>query len=274
MSPDGKQLIASVLTLPARNPNAQGPPDPPFVPGSHAYLEIFAAPVGGPATSMGRTDLGTFSYSAPILRVVGWDDIGPLVTLQQSLGTQQGSLGNWFEGMQLAHLDPSGHAGPAFTPADCMPWQALDDSSVLCSRGDFRNVRLIDVEGKTVASFPGVSGPFLTLSPDRAWVAYLGWRAKPERQSRDTARRLLSGGLARRHNDCRISRSQKQRRHGREYGPGAPLKPQPYRRSRIHGRSRRDSLNATSNLGRAADRLPSAPSGVFRPGDGSGSAPA
>ena len=174
VSPDGKQLIASVLTLPARNPNAQSPPDPPFVPGSHAYLEIFAAPVGGPAASMGRTDLGAFSYSAPILRVVGWDDIGPLVTLQQSLGTQQGSLGNWFEGMQLAHLDASDHPGPAFTPADCMPWQELNDASVLCSSGDFRNVRLIDVEGKTVASFPAASGPFLTLSPDKAWVAYLG----------------------------------------------------------------------------------------------------
>jgi hypothetical protein len=106
--------------------------------------------------------------------VVGWDDIGPLVTLEQSLGTQQGSLGNWSQGMQLAHLDASGHPGPAFTPADCMPWQELDDASVLCSSGDFRNVRLIDVEGKTVASFPGVSGQFLTLSPDKAWVAYHG----------------------------------------------------------------------------------------------------
>jgi hypothetical protein len=55
-----------------------------------------------------------------------------------------------------------------------MPWQELNDASVLCSSGDFRNVRLIDVEGKTVASFPAASGPFLTLSPDKAWVAYLG----------------------------------------------------------------------------------------------------
>jgi hypothetical protein len=96
------------------------------------------------------------------------------VTLEQSLGTQQGSLGTWFEGMQLARLDESGHPGPAFTPADCMPWQELDDASVLCSSGDFRSVTLIDATGKTVVSFPGVSGPFLTLSPDKSWVAYLG----------------------------------------------------------------------------------------------------
>ena len=108
------------------------------------------------------------------MRVVGWDGSGPVVTLQQSLGTQQGSLGNWFEGMQLARLDPSGHPGPAFTPSDCMPWQELDDASVLCSSGDFRNVRLIEAGGKTIASFAGVSGPFLTISPDKAWVAYLG----------------------------------------------------------------------------------------------------
>jgi hypothetical protein len=96
------------------------------------------------------------------------------VTLQQSLGTQQGSLGTWFEGMQLARLDASGHPGPAFTPADCMPWQELDDASVLCSSGDFRNVTLIDAGGKAIASFQGVSGPFLTLSPNKAWLAYLG----------------------------------------------------------------------------------------------------
>ena len=174
VSPDGKRVIASVLTLPAKNPNAQMGEDPPYVSGSHAFIELFAADVGGPARSLVRTDLGTFSNSSQILRVVGWDGGGPLVTLQQSLGTQQGSLGTWFEGMQLAHLDASGHPGPAFTPADCMPWQELDDASVLCSSGDFRNVTLIDARGKTVASFPGVSGPFLTLSPDQSWLAYHG----------------------------------------------------------------------------------------------------
>jgi len=175
VSPDGKRVIASVLTLPARNPNAQMGGDPPFVAGSHAFVELFAAEAGGPARSLVRTDLGTFSNtSSQFLRVVGWDGGGPLVTLQQSLATQQGSLGTWFEGMQLAHLDASGHPGPAFTPADCMPWQELDDASVLCSSGDFRNVSLIDIGGKTITAFPGVSGPFLTLSPDKAWVAYHG----------------------------------------------------------------------------------------------------
>jgi len=174
VSPDGKRVIASVLTLPAKNPLAQTAADPPFVAGSHAFIELFAADAGGAARSLVRTDLGTLSNTTKILRVVGWDGGGPLVTLEQSLGTQQGSLGTWFEGMQLAHLDASGHPGPAFTPADCMPWQELDDASVLCSAGDFRNVTLINAAGKTVASFPGVSGPFLTLSPDQSWLAYHG----------------------------------------------------------------------------------------------------
>lgn len=174
VSPDGKRVVASVLTLPAKNPNAQMGGDPPYVAGSHAFIELFAAEFGGPARSLVRTDLGTFSNSSQILRVVGWDGGGPLVTLQQSLGTQQGSLGNWFEGMQLAHLDATGHPGPAFTPVDCMPWQELGDASVLCSSGGFGNVTLIDAGGKTLSAFPGVSGPFLTLSPDKAWLAYLG----------------------------------------------------------------------------------------------------
>jgi hypothetical protein len=174
VSPDGTHVIASVLTLPRKNPSAQTPADPPYVAGSHGFIELFAADAGGPARSLVRRDLGTFSNTWQILRVVGWDDGGPLVTLQQSLGTQQGSLGTWFEGMQLAHLDAAGTPGPAFTPADCMPWQELDDASVLCSGGDFRNVTVINAGGKTIASFPGVSGPFLTLSPDKAWLAYVG----------------------------------------------------------------------------------------------------
>jgi hypothetical protein len=173
-SPDGTRVIASVLTLPAKNPNAQTPGDAPYVAGSHAFIEVFAADAGGPARSLVRTDLGASSNGWQVMRVVGWDGGGPLVTLQQSLGTQQGSLGNWAEGMQLAHLDASGHPGPALTPADCMPWQELDDASILCSGGDFRNVTLIDGGGKTIGSFPGVSGPFLTVSPNKAWVAYHG----------------------------------------------------------------------------------------------------
>ncbi len=174
VNPDGTHVIATVLTLPAKNPNAQTAGDPPFVAGSHAFIEFFAGNAGAPALSLLRTDLGTFSNSSQIPRVVGWDARGPVATLQQGLGTQQGSLGNWFEGMQLAHLDASGHPGPAFTPADCMPWQELDDASVLCSSGGFGNVTLIDAGGKTLAAFPGVSGPFLTMSPDKAWLAYLG----------------------------------------------------------------------------------------------------
>jgi hypothetical protein len=179
VSPDGTRVIASVLTLPAKNPNAQTPGDPPYVAGSHAFIEVFAADAGGPTRSLVRTDLGNLSNNAQMVRVVGWDGTGPLVTLQQSLGTQQGSLGTWFEGTQLAHLDASGRPGPAFTPGECMPWQELDDASVLCSGGDFRNVTLIDAAGKTIASFPGVSGPFLTISPDKTWVAYLGGAQNP-----------------------------------------------------------------------------------------------
>jgi hypothetical protein len=176
VSPDGNRVVASVLTLPDKNPDEQM--REPYRPGSHAFIELFAADVGGPARSLGRTDLGSFSNTSQILRVVGWDGGGPVVTLQQSLGTQQGSLGTWFEGMQLAHLDTSGHPGPAFTPADCMPWQELEDASVLCSSGGFGNVTLIDAGGKTLAAFPGAFGPFLTISPDKAWLAYLGGAQK------------------------------------------------------------------------------------------------
>jgi hypothetical protein len=174
VSPDGKRLLASILTLPARNPNAQHPPDPPYVAGAHAFLELFAADTGGAARSLGRTDLGTGINNSKVLRVVGWDAIGPVVTLQQNLGSQQGSLGYGFEGWQLAHLDSSGHAGSPITPADCYPWQELADMSVLCSSGSYRDIKLIAANGTKVVSFPGVSGPFLAVSPDGSRVAFPG----------------------------------------------------------------------------------------------------
>lgn len=172
VSPDSKHLMASVLTLPARNPNAQTPVDPPFVAGSHAFLEIFAADAGGQARSLSRTDLGTSPGNW--MRVVGWDRSGPLVTLQTGLGTQQGSLGNWLGGTQLAHLDSAGRPGSAITPAACLPWQLLDDGRILCSDPYYRVVTLIASGGAIVARFPDVPGPFLALSPDESWLAFHG----------------------------------------------------------------------------------------------------
>jgi hypothetical protein len=174
VSPDGKHLVASVLTLPARNPNAQTVGDPPYLAGSHAFLELFSADTGGAARSMGRTDLGTDINNSKMMRVVGWDAIGPVVTLQQNLGSQQGSLGNGFEGWQLAHLDSSGRAGSPITPADCYPWQELADMSVLCSSASYGDIKLIAANGTKVVSFPGASGPFLAVSPDGSRVAFLG----------------------------------------------------------------------------------------------------
>jgi len=174
VSPDGKHLVASVFTLPARNPNAQHPPDPPYVAGSHAYLELFAADAGGSARSLVRTDLGTPTNNWKVLRVVGWDAMGPVVTLQQNLGSQQGSLGYGFEGWQLAHLDASGHPESPITPEDCYPWQELADMSVLCSSGSYGDIKLIAANGTKVVSFPGASGPFLAVSPDGSRVAFLG----------------------------------------------------------------------------------------------------
>ena len=174
VSPDGKHMVASVFTLPSKNPNAHEIGDPLYVAGSHAYLELFAADAGGPARSLGRTDLGTESNSWHVLRVVGWDAMGPVATLQQNFGSQQGSLGNGFEGFQLAHLDASGHPGSPITPADCYPWQELADMSVLCSSGNYTDIRVINADGKFVATFSGATGPFLTISPDGTWLAYHG----------------------------------------------------------------------------------------------------
>jgi hypothetical protein len=174
VSPDGKHLIASVLTLPERNPNAQSPLDPPYVAGSHAYLEIFAADAGGSPRSLARTDLGTDLNSQAPLRVVGWDAMGPLVTLQQNFGSQQGSLGNAFEGFLLAHLDSTGRPEAAFTSPDCYPWQELSDMSILCSNPSYGGIRVSGPGDKTIATFPGASGPFLALSPDGSWLAYHG----------------------------------------------------------------------------------------------------
>lgn len=177
VSPDGNHLVASVLTLPAQNPNySMSCGCGPWVAGSHGFVELFAADLGGAIRSLQKMDLGTGDKLGPAMRVVGWDQTGPLVTIQMNLGSQQGSLGNSFEGCCLAHLDSTGRAGSTLTASDCYAWQEGADGSILCGSQNFDRLWLVDRTGHTTVTVqtPGQGALFLALSPDGASVASHG----------------------------------------------------------------------------------------------------
>jgi hypothetical protein len=177
VSQDGNHLVASVLTLPAQNPNySMSCGCGPWVAGSHGSVELFAADSGGQVRSLQKIDLGSGDKLAPAMRVVGWDQTGPIVTLQMNLGSQQGSLGNSFEGCCLAHLDSTGRAGTPLTGNDCYAWQVGIDGNILCGSQNYDRLWLVDRTGHTAGTVqtPGQGALFLALSPDGALVASHG----------------------------------------------------------------------------------------------------
>jgi hypothetical protein len=168
VKPDGTQLSAVILHLPAiKDPIPSFPADP-FVANSHWFLEALSAEVGAPAKSLYKTDLGIEHQDSKTLSMVGWDAIGPVVTTDTGLGTQ-----NTLQGRQIfghaAHLDASGKAGAAGWGNDCYLWAVIADGTGICGERLAKKASVRSAAGSTIWSLPdGESAVWLTLAPDGA----------------------------------------------------------------------------------------------------------
>ena len=151
VSPDGRKLAATVLTVPAV--------------GGDWTLEVETAVPGRLPTVVKREDLGT-ALPKPAL-VVGWDVGGALLSTETALT----GAGGWqLHGTGLAHLQASGDAGPALGGQGCTPWSWSPDGSILCS-GSPNTVR--DPAGNVLWKIPAGAYSLLgqALSPDAFHVA-------------------------------------------------------------------------------------------------------
>jgi hypothetical protein len=154
VSPDGRQIEASVLTVPAA--------------GASWTVDLEVVQAGGQPRRLRHDDLGP-GTPAPTL-VVGWDLGGPLATLNTKLSGGLADGGWQLHGSALVHLDAEGNPGAPLGGADCKPWSFAADGSVLCA-GSPATVR--DPAGNVLWTLPaGAYNLFgRALAPDAAHVA-------------------------------------------------------------------------------------------------------
>ncbi len=154
VSPDGNQVEASVLTVPAA--------------GGAWSVDLEVAQSGGQPRKLHHDDLGT-ATPAPTL-VVGWDLGGPLATLGTKLSGGAADGGWRLHGTALVHLDAQGNPGPPLGGSACRPWGSAPDGTVLCT-GSPPTVR--DPAGNVLWTLPAGSYNLFgsALAPDAGHVA-------------------------------------------------------------------------------------------------------
>jgi len=172
VSLDGKHLIATVLsTPPLHDPLPRTLGDPLFQEGGRWTLKLQTADAGGSTTTTLQRDLGTTTPQPT--QIVGWDEHGPLATLNTNLAAQQAPPSTHLFGAPLIHLAADGTHLDVVGGPDCTPVDALPDGTVACSN----NERQFTVRSSSGASLWQVSLPSdnyyygLWLSPDANAVA-------------------------------------------------------------------------------------------------------
>ena len=166
--PDGKQLIAIVLsTPPLHDPPPQALGDPVFGPGSWS-LDLETATAGGTAAVVLHKNFGT-SFPSPTV-ITGWDQYGPTETLNSAICTQNVLPSTKYTGT-LIHLAMDGTHLDQIGGADCQAWDELVDGTVLCGSGDWQSFSVRRKNGDVLWSRSGGYLQNVTLSSDGNGVA-------------------------------------------------------------------------------------------------------
>lgn len=169
VSPDGKQLIAIVLTTPPlHDPPPQTLGDPIFGPGSWS-LDLETASLGGTASVALHKNLG-IAFPSPTV-ITGWDQFGPTATLNSKICTQNSLPSLSYTGT-LIHLGLDGTHLDHIGGSDCQAWDELADGTVLCGGADWTAFSVRRENGDVMWSYS--EGGYLQdarLSPDGSGVA-------------------------------------------------------------------------------------------------------
>jgi len=142
VSPDGKQLIAAVLTYPTVAPapstSAGEAPGAPFVTSGTWMLDLEVATDGGVAAVVhhwqsGATDYPGTNNGFRNLAIVGWDATGPIGMIDGYNGAQQTLYeGQRWAGGHIIRLGLDGTLGTTPLSADCTPVALGDGGRVVC----------------------------------------------------------------------------------------------------------------------------------------------
>jgi hypothetical protein len=187
VSPDGKQIIAAVLTYPVNTPQTN-PSQPPWGTFSGPWrLQIEKASAGGSTVVLHQWQTNGTQYPNTAdgfqnIWMVAWDSRGPIALVGQSTGTQNAWLSNqrYFSG-HLARLNPDGTAAAAIGPDSCLPyWRPVHDRFI-CSgtlAGATSAVDVVGLDGNILwsgnAPAADIGPGDFALSPDGSRLAMDG----------------------------------------------------------------------------------------------------
>jgi hypothetical protein len=147
VSPDGKRLVAAILTLPTIGKMAPGAPWPTMI--GPWKLEIDRADVGGATVTLHRwqsaTEPGCLTASCPLphsfanIVMAGWDAAGPVAVVGSNYSTQNSVFdGQTFYGGHFSNVDMATGL-PGSMLGQCQddnagPWSVGIDGATTCAR--------------------------------------------------------------------------------------------------------------------------------------------
>jgi hypothetical protein len=164
VDPTGQQLVAARQTVPTF---AGGLPCQQT--GDYA-VDLYAAGAGASPQLTYHQAYQQATGAENWIQAVGWDPAGALITVQDNLGTQNGTLGQkWFG--QLAHLTPQG-IGAVVGGSDCRAQDEVGNSiACISNQGEGAgSVRAPD--GSVQWNLPSAIYYFIRLAPDATRAAY------------------------------------------------------------------------------------------------------
>ena len=176
VSPDGAHLIAIVLsTPPLHDPPPQSLADPLYQEGAHWKLRLETAEAGGPTATTLERDLGT-AFPRPTL-IAGWDERGPVASLNSALGAQSVPASTRFFGDSIVHLASDGSHAEQLGGPGCVAVDEIPNGTVVCAADTSPQLRVKSSSGAVFwqASLPaGASSASPWLSPDGSTIALQG----------------------------------------------------------------------------------------------------
>ncbi|HYR47275.1 MAG TPA: hypothetical protein VER07_00695 [Candidatus Polarisedimenticolia bacterium] len=123
VSPDGQKLMAILFGTPGST--------------GHWTLDLESATAGGSTTNVLHKDFGQAPPTPGPTLMAGWDDAGPVATLNSTFCVQNSIPSSEYTGSSLIHLGADGTHLDTIGGAGCAAWDEQHDGTVICGGSDW-----------------------------------------------------------------------------------------------------------------------------------------
>jgi hypothetical protein len=165
VSPDGTQLLGAVLTVPAKFfPCSGGPPL------QQLSLDVYSAHAGGASTLLYHEKLPNTVPGPDVLKLVGWDKVGPVATYPTDWADQGGGPRPNFFGTPVRVDASTGKVvGQVADPNSCEVWAMAFSGDFVCIPNGSARISVRRPDGSEIWHFTATAGNSVynpLLAPD------------------------------------------------------------------------------------------------------------